>query len=97
MIVELSTGILILWNKLKPKTMSTKVKVKCISKKESKNWAPKNPIATAIELEVPYDQSSIYWKLSGGTNLTLNTINKDAADMFVIDKDYDIVISPCEE
>ena len=76
--------------------MTTKVKCKCVSKKESKNWDEKNPIATAIELEVPYDQNSIYWKLSGGTNLTLNTINKDAADMFEIDKDYDILISPAE-
>jgi hypothetical protein len=34
--------------------------------------------------------------LSGGTNLTLNTVNQDAADMFVIGKEYDIVISPSE-
>jgi hypothetical protein len=73
---------------------STIVKAKCITKKESKNWTVENPIATAIELEVPYDQNSIYWKMSGGTNLTLNTVNKEAADMFEIDKDYDIVISP---
>lgn len=76
--------------------MQTKVKVKCLSKKESKNWNTEHPIATAIELEVPYDQSSIYWKLSGGTNLTLNTINKNAADMFVLDGDYDIIIKPSE-
>lgn len=76
--------------------MSTKVKCKCISKKESQNYSKENPIATAIELEVPYDQNSIYWKLSGGTNLMLNTVNKAAADMFVIGNDYDIVISPAE-
>lgn len=74
--------------------MSTKVKVKCISKKETANHDKENPIATAIELEVPYDQKSIYHKLSGGTNMTLNTVNKDAADMFVIGSDYDMVISP---
>jgi basic membrane lipoprotein Med (substrate-binding protein (PBP1-ABC) superfamily) len=74
--------------------MNTKVKVKCISKKESANYDKENPIATAIELEVPYGQDSIYWKLSGGTNMTLNTVNKDAADMFVIGNDYDMVISP---
>lgn len=74
--------------------MQTKVKVKCISKKESVNWNTENPIATAIELEVPYDQNSIYWKLSGGTNLTLNTVNKNAADMFVIGNEYDILVSP---
>lgn len=74
--------------------MQTKVKVKCLSKKESLSYSKENPIATAIELEVPYDQSSIYWKLSGGTNLTLNTVNKAAADMFVLGNEYDIFISP---
>lgn len=74
--------------------MSTKVKVKCISKKESVNYNTEHPIATAIELQVPYDQKSIYWQLSGGTNLTLNTVNKNAADMFVIGDEYDIIISP---
>lgn len=74
--------------------MNTKVQVRCVSKKEAINWDEKNPISTAIELEVPYDQKSIYWKLSGGTNLTLNTVNKTAADMFVIGNNYDIVISP---
>lgn len=80
--------------KSKKNKMSTKVKVKCISKKESANYDKENPIATAIELEVPYDQKSIYWKLSGGTNMTLNTVNKNAADMFVIGNEYDMVISP---
>jgi hypothetical protein len=76
--------------------MSTKVRATCVSKKESKNYSTDYPIATAIELEVPYDQKSIYWKLSGGTNLTLNTVNQAAADMFVIGNAYDIVISPAE-
>ncbi len=76
---------------------STKVKVKCVSKKETQNYSPNQPIATAIELEVPYDQNSVYWKLSGGTNLTLNTVNQEAANMFAIGKDYDIVISPSAE
>jgi hypothetical protein len=76
--------------------MSTKVKVKCISKKESQNYNKEFPIATAIELQVPYDQSSIYYQMSGGTALTLNTVNQAAADMFVLGNDYDIVISPSE-
>lgn len=77
--------------------METIVKVKCISKKESQNYDPINKIATAIELEVPYDQNSIYWKMSGGTNLTLNTVNKAAADMFIIGESYDIIISPSDK
>lgn len=74
--------------------METKVVVTCMSKKESLNYDKENPIATAIELEVPYGQDSIYWKLSGGTNMVLNTVNKDAADMFVLGGSYDMVISP---
>ena len=73
---------------------STKVKVKCVSKKESQNYNPAHPVATAIELEVPYDQKSIYWKMSGGTNLTLNTVNQEAANMFALGGEYDLVISP---
>lgn len=78
------------------KIKSTKVIAKCISKKESKNYDEKNPIQSTIELEVPYDQNSIYWKLSGGTNLELNTVNQQAADMFIIGKDYEINISSIE-
>lgn len=74
--------------------MSTKVKVKCISKKESMSYSKENPIATQIELQVPYDQNSIYYQMSGGTGINLNTVNQQAADMFVIGNDYDVVISP---
>lgn len=73
---------------------STKVVAKCVSKKETLNYSNEYPKAVAIELEVPYEQSSIYWKLSGGTNLTLNTVNLEAANMFEIGEDYEIVISP---
>jgi hypothetical protein len=77
--------------------MKTKVKVRCISKKESENFDPKNPVTTNIELKVPYDQNSIYYQLSGGTGFNLNTINKEAAGMFIIGKDYDVIIAPSEE
>lgn len=76
---------------------STKVKVKCVSKKQSAHYDKENPTAHVIELEVPYDQKSIYWKLSGGTNLHLNTCNQAAADMFEIGKEYDVVIQPAEQ
>jgi len=77
--------------------MNTKVKVKCISKKESQNYNKENPVTTAIELQVPYDQNSIYYQMSGGTALVLNTVNQAAADMFKLGGDYDILISPSEE
>lgn len=74
--------------------MSTKVKCKCVSKKTSQSYRKENPIQNEIELQVPYDQNSIYFQLSGGTGFVLRTINQQAADMFEIGKDYDVVISP---
>ena len=75
----------------------TQVQLKCIAKTEKLNWDPNYPRAFAIELEVPYDQSSIYWKLSGGTNLVLNTVNKEAAAMFEIGKAYYLDLYPVPE
>jgi hypothetical protein len=77
--------------------MQTKVKVKCISKKESQNYNPEYPVSTAIELQVPYDQKSIYYQLSGGTGMVLNTVNQEAADMFKLGEDYDVFICPAKE
>lgn len=74
--------------------MKTKVKVKCVSKKEAQSHVETNPVQTTIELEVPYDPNSEYYKLSGGTNLELHTVNQAAADMFTIGEEYDVVISP---
>jgi hypothetical protein len=73
------------------------VKVKCNSKKESINYDPLNPVSTAIELSVPYDQKSIFYQMSGGSIMTLNTVNQEAADMFVLGDKYDILISPSEK
>lgn len=75
--------------------ISTVVRMRCQSKKESINGGnAKNPISTSIELNIPYDLNSIYFQMSGGTGLTLHTINQEAANMFFLGKDYDIVISP---
>lgn len=76
--------------------MNTKIQVKCVSKKESENWNEDKPIRTTIELEVPYDENSVYHKLSGGTNLELHTVNQEAANMFKIGGFYDVLISPTE-
>lgn len=73
--------------------MTTQVKCKCVSKKQSKSYEP-NPVQHEIELEVPYDQNSIYYKLSGGTNMVLRTINQEAAGMFVIGSEYMLSIEP---
>lgn len=76
---------------------STIVKVRALSKKESLSYNKENPINTSIELDVPYDTKSIFYKMSGGTNFLLNTVNKEAADMFVIGEEYDVVISKSEK
>lgn len=77
--------------------MKPKVQCKCVSKKETINHDVDNTISWTIELEVPYDQNSIYWKMSGGSNFQLNTVNKEAADMFEVGKEYNITIGKAEE
>lgn len=77
--------------------MATKVVMKCLSKKESVSHSKENPITTAIELEVPYGEQNIYWKMSGGTNWVLNTVNKAAAGGFNVGDEYEIIISPVEK
>jgi hypothetical protein len=77
--------------------MTTQVELTCISKKVSKHWSTAHPLVTEIEIEVPYDENSIYHKMSGGTNMVLRTVNQAAADMFVIGKKYMMEISPVPE
>ena len=78
--------------------MTTKVKVKCTYKKETEYYDKKtSPIQWEIGLSVPYDPKSIYYQMSGGTSPVLYTVNKEAADMFEIGKDYMIEISPAIE
>jgi hypothetical protein len=74
--------------------MNTIVKVKCVSKKESESYDATHPVRTTIELEVPYEPTSVYHKMSGGTNLELNTVNQVAADMFKLGEFYDVTIAP---
>lgn len=62
--------------------METLVECKVTSKKETMNYDKEYPIRTTIELEVPYEQNNVFYKLSGGSNFQLNTINQAAADMF---------------
>lgn len=67
----------------------------CVSKKEIQTHKGATP-SHEIELEVPYNQESIYYKLSGGTNITLRTINPAAAEMFKLQGEYMMVISPVD-
>lgn len=75
---------------------STVVELKVVSKKQ-KFSHPDYPQQHEIELEVPYGQDNIFWKMSGGTNMVLNTVNQDAADMFVIGDTVVMTIAPKEK
>lgn len=77
--------------------MQTKIKCTCASKKETQSFAIGNPINTCIELTIPYGADSIYYQMSGGTTMTLNTVNQDAANMFIVGDEYDILVSPAEK
>ena len=72
---------------------ATQVKMTCVSKKQQKHYATSN-VEHEIELQVPYDQNSIYYKMSGGTNIVLRTINQAAADMFQLLGEYMLTITP---
>jgi hypothetical protein len=75
---------------------STQVKMTCVSKKEIKQYPTATP-SFEIEMQVPYDQNSIFYQLSGGTNMVLRTINEQAAAMFQLQGEYMMVISPVEK
>lgn len=74
---------------------STVVELTVVSKKAGHPWgSTANPIQYEIELAVPYDQNSIFFQQSGGTNMFLKTINPGAADMFVIGETVVMTIHP---
>lgn len=72
----------------------TVVEVTCTAKTQKQQYSKENPIQHAIELSVPYDQKSIFYQMSGGTVMTLNTVNQAAADMFEINEVYVMSIKP---
>lgn len=77
---------------------STIVELDVVSKVEGFQYGTKgNQIEWAIEIAVPYDTKSVFHKLSGGTNMVLRTVNKDAADMFVIGDTIVMTLSPKEK
>ena len=73
------------------------VELKVVSKKQKLSYSSGSQISHEIELEVPYDQNNIFWKLSGGTNMVLNTINQEASNMFILGETVVMTISPKEK
>ena len=82
--IKNGAGKTALFYSLKNTFMKVIVECEVVSKKESNNWDKNNPKAYEIEFQVPYDQNSIFHKLSGGTNAVLRTINEAAANQFQV-------------
>lgn len=77
---------------------STVVELQCISKKHGHQYGHSgNPLEHEIELAVPYDTTSVFYKQSGGTNFTLKTINGEAAAMFEVGGTYRMTLEPVQQ
>lgn len=83
--------------------MNTQVKVYLESKTKKEtgypNQKPENATKPQYELKfnVGYDQTNIYFQLSGGTQPVFYTVNEDVANSMEVGKPYMITISPIEE
>lgn len=73
--------------------MNVQVIAQVKSKKEELRYIGQ-PNTTVIEFELPYSEKSPFYKLSGGTNFELRTVNQEAADALVIGEFYEFNISP---
>lgn len=82
--------------------MKTRVEVYLESKTKKETGYPgQSPENTAkpqyeLKFNVGYDQSSVYFQQSGGTQPVFNTVNQEVADMFEVGKKYAIEIYPVE-
>ncbi len=75
----------------------TVVELQVLSKAEGYQYqSVQNPKEWQIELGLNYDPSNVFYKLSGGTNMVLRTINPDAAAMFNLGETVVMTISPKE-
>jgi hypothetical protein len=67
------------------------------STKQTPSYNVEKPINHTIECNVPYGQDNVYYRMSGGTTLTLMTINDDAAKIFKAGKKVRVTIEPIED
>jgi hypothetical protein len=73
----------------------TVVELQVLSKTEGYQYQNKtNPKEWQIELGIDYNTQNVFYKLSGGTNMFLRTINPDAAAMFEIGETVVMTIAP---
>jgi hypothetical protein len=70
----------------------TVIEMKVESTKQTDSYNKEKPIQHQIECNVPYGQDNVFFRLSGGTTLTLLTINDDAASIFKAGKNIRLTI-----
>ena len=62
------------------------------STKQSPSYNAEKPTQHTIECNVPYGQDNVFYRMSGGTTLTLMTINDEAAALFKAGKKVKVTI-----
>lgn len=72
---------------------STVVECTLISKKETQSYNTMQPIQTELVFQIPYNTKDIYFQQSGGTAISLLTINQEAADQFQVGDKVKVTIS----
>lgn len=80
---------------------TTVVEMTCSNKSQTQDQYNKNADGTVqnqnkITFDLPYEKNNIFYQLSGGTKVELNTVNQDAANMFEVGKKYKMEISKVE-
>ena len=73
----------------------TIVKLVCVSKKQS-GYGTKDKLNHSIEFAVPYENNGIFYQMSGGTTLTLNTVNQEAAAIFEVGEFYEMALQKAD-
>jgi hypothetical protein len=62
------------------------------STKQTASYNVEHPTQHTIECNIPYGEENVFFRMSGGTTLTLLTINDDAAELFKAGKKIRITI-----
>lgn len=66
------------------------------STKQSLSHNTERPTQHEIQCNIPYGQNDVFYRTSGGTTLTLLTINDDAAEIFKAGRKVKLTIEPMD-
>lgn len=67
------------------------------STKQTNSYNAQIPARHTIECNVPYGEENIFYRMSGGTTLTLMTVNDEAAKLFIAGKKVRVTIEAIED